>query len=79
MLIKVKVFPNSKKRAVVKKAKDGFDIKVKSKPIRGEANKEMLGLLAAYFKLPVGKLKIIRGSHQRNKMIKVNCQTDWLD
>ena len=79
MFIKVKVFPGSKKQAVVKKTKGGFDVKVKSRPIKGEANKEMLGLLAVYFKLPVSKLKIIRGSHRRNKMIKVNCQTDWLD
>lgn len=35
MLIKVKVFPNSKKSQILKKSEDSFEVKVKEKPIKG--------------------------------------------
>ena len=36
-LIKVKVFPGSKTREVIKKAENTFEARVKAKPVRGEA------------------------------------------
>jgi len=49
MLIKVKVFPNSKKEEVIKKSEDSFEIKIKEKPEGGRVNKKALKLLSAYF------------------------------
>ncbi len=40
MLIKVKVFPGSKKQEIIEKSKDSLEIKVKEKPIQGRVNKE---------------------------------------
>ena len=40
MLIKVKVISHSKRQGVIKKAVDSFEVRVKSKPLHGQANKE---------------------------------------
>lgn len=57
MLIKVKVFPSSKKEEIIKKSEDSFEVKVKAKPIKGLANKAVIGVLSRYFKIPVSKMK----------------------
>ena len=71
MLIKVKVFPNSKKEEIYKKSEDSFEIKIKEKPERGEANKAVVSLLSSFLKIPKGKIKIIKGAKQRNKILYV--------
>jgi len=72
MFIKVKVFPNSKKKEIVKKSEDSFEIKVKEKPIKGEANRAVVELLADYLSLPAGRIRLIKGAKQRNKIFKIN-------
>jgi len=52
MLIKVKVFPNSKEEEIIKKSEDSFEVKVREKPIKGEVNKRVLEILSFYFKIP---------------------------
>jgi len=71
MLIKVKVFPNSKKEEIIKKSEDSFEIKVKAKPIKGEANRGVVRVLAPYFKIPESKIRLIKGFKQRNKIFKI--------
>ena len=51
MVIKVKVFPGSKKACVEKIAEDSFVLHLRKKPIEGEANKEAIEMLKAYFKI----------------------------
>lgn len=70
-LIKVKVFPASKKEQVIKKLDDSFEIRVKEKPKNGEANRAVLSALAAYFNIPVSRLKLIKGYKQRNKIFEI--------
>ena len=71
MLIKVKVFPNSKKEEVIKKSEDSFEVKVKAKPEKGMANKEVVKLLSVYFKIPESKIKLIKGFKERNKIFEI--------
>lgn len=72
MLIKVKVFPEEKREEVIKKSKDSFEIKVKEKPERGEANRKVLEILSLYFQMPAGKIRLIKGAKSRNKIFDVN-------
>jgi len=72
MLIKVKVFPNSKKTEIVKKSEDSFEIKVKEKPIENKANFAVFESLSDYFKVPISKIRIIKGSKTRNKIFEIN-------
>jgi uncharacterized protein (TIGR00251 family) len=71
MLIKVKVFPNSKKEEIVKKAEDSFEVKVKEKPVMGRANREAVKILASYFNIPESKVRLIKGFKQRNKIFEI--------
>lgn len=67
MLIKVKVFPCSKKEGIIKK-KDGFEVRVKEKPFQNKANQRVLEVLKQYFK---SEVKLVKGGKKRNKVFKV--------
>ncbi len=71
MLIKVKVFPGSKKEEIIKKTEDSLDVKVKARPEKNEANRAVVTVLADYFKIPAGKIRMIKGSKQRNKIFDI--------
>jgi hypothetical protein len=71
MLIKVKVFPSSKKEEIVKKAEDSFEVKVKEKPQKGQANKRVSEILSSYFKIPESKIRLIKGARQKNKIFEI--------
>jgi len=70
-LIKVKVFPESKRAGIKKKGKDEFLVKVKEKTERGEANKGAIEVLADYFNLGKGKIRLMKGGRKRNKIFKI--------
>lgn len=71
MLIKVRVFPKSKKEEIVRKSEDSFEIRIKEKPERGEANDSAIALLSSYLKISEKSIRIIKGSKQRNKIMKI--------
>ncbi|RLC39924.1 MAG: DUF167 domain-containing protein [Candidatus Nealsonbacteria bacterium] len=71
MLIKVKVFPSSKKEEIIKKSGDSFEVKVKEKPRRGEVNKKLVEVLAFYFKISKAKIKLIKGTKKRSKIFEI--------
>jgi hypothetical protein len=71
MLIKVKVFPSSKKEEIVKKAEDSFEVKVRAKPVKGLANKAVIDALSSYFSIPASKVRSIKGFKQRNKIFEI--------
>jgi uncharacterized protein (TIGR00251 family) len=72
MLIKVKVFPDSKKDEIIKKADDRFEIKVKEKAKSGLANKKVIEILSKYLNVPEEKLILVRGAKQRNKIFEIH-------
>jgi len=71
MLIRVKVFPKAKKREVIPKTEDRFEVLVKAKPQKGEANREVTQLLVDYFQVPEKSIKLVRGSKRRNKLFEI--------
>jgi len=71
MLIKVKVFPCSKKQGIIKKSQDSFEIKVKEKPIQGNANKAVIKALMDYFQISESEIKLVKGFKKRNKIFKI--------
>ena len=73
MLIKVKAFPSSKEDEVIKKSEDSFDVKVREKPIMGQANKRMIILLSYYFEIPKENIRLIKGFKERNKIFEIKC------
>ena len=71
MLIKVKVFPNSKKEELIKEGKE-IKIKVKEKAIQNKANQAARKMLSEHLKKPVNQIRIIKGFKQRSKIFKIN-------
>lgn len=72
MLIKVKVFPDSKKTAVTEKADNSFEVRVKEKAERGLANRAAIAALAHFLKIPSSKIRLVRGVRQRNKIAEID-------
>jgi len=72
MLIKVKCHPSSKKEEFIKKDEDAFDISVKEKPERGEANKRVAEILAESFNVSVKKVRIIKGAKSPSKIFEIH-------
>lgn len=71
MLLKVRVFPCAKEEEIIAKSQDSFDIKIKEKPQRGEANKGVIRVLAEYFKISESKVRIIKGFREPAKIIEI--------
>jgi hypothetical protein len=71
MLIKVKVFPESKEEDIIKKSEDSFEVRVKEIPERGLANMAVISLLAYYFEIPREKIRMIKGFRERNKIFEI--------
>ena len=71
MIIKVKVFPSAGKGEIIKKMEDNFEIWVKEKPIKGQANRAVIGALAKYLGVSREDVKLIRGFQRRNKVFEV--------
>ena len=71
MLIKVRVFPNSKKKGIIKKSNNSFEVKVKEKPIKGLANKAVINVLSLYFKVSTSEIRLVKGFKQRNKVFEI--------
>lgn len=74
MLIRVRVFANARKELVFKKSGDRFEVWVKAKPLRQEANQEAIRVLAEYFNVLESEVKLIRGHHRANKLFEINDQ-----
>lgn len=71
MLIKIRVFPNSKEEQIIKKSEHDFVVKTKTAPKRGEANEKVKKLLACYFNLPLSGVRLLKGFRRRNKIFKI--------
>ena len=71
MLIKVKVFPNSRKESIEKKSEDSFIVRLAEKAERGLANEKIREVIADFFNVGANKVKIVKGGHSRNKIMEV--------
>jgi len=71
MLINVKVFPCSKEEEIIKKSEHSFEIKVKERPVMGQANKRVTRVLSSYFNIPEKGVKLVKGFRERNKVFEI--------
>ncbi|MBX4210912.1 DUF167 domain-containing protein [Candidatus Parcubacteria bacterium] len=72
MYIHVKVVPEAREELFVEKSKNHFIAAVREKPERNMANRRLLELVSAHFKIPIGKARIISGHHERSKIVDVD-------
>ena len=70
-ILKVLVKPCSKISGLDSIQEDRIKVKVKSQPLDGLANKELIEILSDLLNLPKSKIVIIKGQTSKNKIIKI--------
>ncbi|MBD2775120.1 DUF167 domain-containing protein [Iningainema tapete] len=69
---RVKVKPNSKVSQIEEQADGSLTVRLKSPPVDGKANEELIKLLAEKFAVPKSSVKIKSGSSGRQKLIEID-------
>ncbi len=72
MILKVKVKPNSKSVAVEKVSDGVLRVNLKSPPIDGKANAELIGILSDFLDVPKSNIIIKAGKGSKEKLIEIN-------
>ena len=71
-ILSVRVVPNKPESRIVDTSDDGtIRIEVKSQPIEGKANQELIKFLANLLNVNKNQVIIVRGANSRNKLIKI--------
>ena len=65
----VKVKPNSKQQSIIEEEDGSLTVHLKSPPVDGKANKELVELLAKKFAVPKSRITIQVGLSGRNKVV----------
>ena len=71
MIIHVKVKPNSGKQEIESFGGDRYLVYLKEPPENNRANIELINIMAKYMTVPPGRIKIIRGLTDNNKIIEI--------
>ena len=54
---------------------DRILVGLRSKPEKGEANRELVRKLAKHFKISTSQIKIVSGLKSKNKVVEIMCTT----
>ena len=72
MKISVKVKPNSKEQTVVKNEDGSWQIRLKSPPVDGKANRELIDIIAKEFQVKKSQIQIKSGSSSKHKLLEIS-------
>lgn len=70
LFVDVKAFPRSGRQAVEREG-DLLKVRLKSAPVDGAANAEIVGIFAKLFRVPKSAVSIVRGETSRQKTVKI--------
>ena len=68
----VKVKPNSKQQQIIEEDDGSLTIRLKSPPVDGKANEELIKLLSKKFSVPKSDVRIKSGASSRQKLIEID-------
>lgn len=71
MLIQVKVKPNSRTSELVKVEDGSWLARLKSPPVEGKANEELIALVAGHFRIGKAAVSIRSGASGRIKLVRI--------
>ena len=71
-IIQVRVKPNARVSAIEEAANGSWLAQLKSPPVDGKANKELMMLIARHFACPKSAVSIKSGASGRMKLVKVD-------
>ena len=69
--LNIRVHPRSRKQDITQIDSDTYKVRVLAPPSKGEANKEVMKIIAAHFGLPVSLVQIVRGHASRDKVVAI--------
>ena len=72
MDITVKVITNSSQTETVEEKDNYLKIKLKSSPVKGKANAELIKFLAKKFQVSKSQVEIIKGLTSKKKLVRIN-------
>lgn len=70
-ILTVKVKPNSKQQSIQEQPDGSLTVHLKSPPVDGKANQELIVLLAKRFNLSKSSIAIKSGFSSRNKLVEI--------
>lgn len=71
MRIFITAKPAAREESIEKIDESHFVVAVKEPPIQGRANRAIIEVLADYFKISSGRIRIIAGMTSRQKMVEI--------
>ncbi|MEH2204249.1 MAG: DUF167 domain-containing protein [Nostoc sp.] len=71
----VKVKPNSKQQRIQEQSDGSLTVYLKSPPVDGKANEELIKLLADKFDVPKSHIRIKSGFSSRQKLMEIDTNT----
>jgi uncharacterized protein (TIGR00251 family) len=72
MYKKVKVKPNAKQQKIEEQPDGSLIVHLKSSPVDGKANEELIKLLSEKFSVPKSYIRIKSGTSSRQKLIEID-------
>ncbi len=70
-LLSIRVKPRSKRKATILAEEDVCNVHVKAAPTRGQANIEVIKLMAKKLGIPTHRIRIISGEKTSNKILLI--------
>jgi uncharacterized protein (TIGR00251 family) len=71
-IIRVKVKPNSKQQRLTQLEDGSLTVHLKSPPVDGKANAELIQLLAKTFGVPKSAIRIKIGASSKSKLVEID-------
>ncbi len=72
VLFSVRVLPRSSKTEIVGEFQDALKVKLKSPPVDGAANKELIKLFSTKFGVAKSEVEIVSGEASRTKRLRIH-------
>ncbi|MEO0968305.1 MAG: DUF167 domain-containing protein [Cyanobacteria bacterium J06639_18] len=72
---RVQVKPNSKQQKIIEELDGSLIVHLKSPPVNGKANQELIKILAKKFNIPKSYVSIKSGISSRHKLIEIDVDT----
>ena len=69
--VRVKVTAGARKEELKQTSNDHFEISVKERAERNMANKRVIEIIAEFFEVPVGKVRIVNGHRSPAKLLVI--------
>ena len=68
----IKVKPNSKEQQIIEEEDGSLTIRLKSPPVDGKANQELIKVLSKKYNVPKSYIRIKSGASSRQKLIEID-------